>query len=100
MKKFWKYYFPAIYGLLIYFTIRLLLDTVTGMKFWHRPWLQNCFEIFISVLMGYTFIWVQHRLYKYFDAKWHNELSYKRVLKEFGYICLASFIFQNIFIMP
>ncbi|SEW39975.1 Histidine kinase [Chitinophaga sp. YR573] len=100
MKKFWKYYFPTIYGLLIYFTIRLLLDTVTGMKFWHRPWQQNCFEIFVSVLMGYVFIGVQHCLYKYFDAKWQKELSYKRVLKEFGYVFLASFIFQNIFIMP
>jgi hypothetical protein len=100
MKKFWKYYFPAIYGLLIYFTIRLLLDTVTGMKFWERPWQTNCFEIFISVLMGYVFIWGQHRLYKYFDEKWQKELSYKRVLKEFGYVCLASFIFQNLFILP
>lgn len=100
MKKFWKYYFPTIYGLLIYFTIRLLLDSVTGMKFWHRPWQQNCFEIFVSVLMGYVFIRVQHCLYKYFDAKWQKELSYKRVLKEFGYVFLASFIFQNIFIMP
>ena len=28
--RFWKYLFPPIYGLLVYLTIRLLLDSVTG----------------------------------------------------------------------
>jgi hypothetical protein len=54
MKKFWKYIFPPLYGLLVYFTIRLLLDSVSGMKFWHRGLLLNAIEITTSAIMGYT----------------------------------------------
>ena len=38
MKAFWKYIFPALFGLLIYSTIRLVNDLVdVNSKFWERP---------------------------------------------------------------
>ncbi len=46
MKWFWRYAFPLVFGLLIYFSIRVVSDTTDGTKFWLRPWKQNAIEIF------------------------------------------------------
>lgn len=100
MKSFIKYFFPGIYGLLNYLTIRLLLDTVTGMKFWERSLHVNLFEFCIVIAEGYLFVWIQNRLYKYFDNKWQQEISYKRLMRELGYVTLSSILFQNIFLTP
>lgn len=100
MKPFLKYYFPPIYGLLNYMTIRILLDTVTGMKFWERPLQLNLFEFSVFIVEGYIFVWIQNRLYRYFDEKWQQEISYKRMIRELGYVTLSSLLFQNLFITP
>jgi two-component system LytT family sensor kinase len=100
MKRFWKYSFPAIYGLLVYFTIRILLDTVTGMKFWNRSWQLNSIEFGICILVGYCFIFSQDRLYKYFDTRWKTEISYKRGIRELVYVTLLVLLFQNILVTP
>ena len=100
MKSFLKYYFPPLYGLLNYLTVRLLLDTVTGMKFWERSLEINLFEFLTFMVDGYIFVWIQNRLYKYFDKKWQNEIIYQRVIKELCYVTLTALLFQNIFITP
>jgi len=100
MRSFLKYYFPPLYGMLNYLTIRLLLDTVTGMKFWERPLSVNLFEFSAFAVEGYIFVWIQNRLYKYFDEKWQQEINYKRVIRELGYVTLVALLFQNIFITP
>jgi len=53
MKFFWRYIFPPIYGILIYLTIRVLLDTVTGMRWWHRNWQINTLDIVTTILFSY-----------------------------------------------
>ncbi len=100
MKFFLKYILPALYGLIVYFTIRLLLDSVTGMKFWHRSWSLNGIEIATSIVMGYIFIWAFKKLIHYFDAKWPAEFSYRRIAKELLYLFLLSLVLQNVFLTP
>ncbi len=101
MSNFRRYYFPAVYGLTTYFSIRLLLDTVTGMRFWERSWGLNLFEISCCILFGYLLIGVHHYLYRYFDKRWADMGDYKkRVLKEIGVISLMTILFQNILILP
>ena len=100
MKQFLKYIFPPIYGLLVYFTIRLLLDSVTGMKFWHRSLSLNVLELTVSVLMGYAMVWLFGKLFRYFDASWPAKFSYARIVKELCYVFLMNFVVQNIFLLP
>lgn len=90
----------TLFGLIAYFTIRLLLDTVTGMKFWERNWQLTCLEISLCVLAGWVFVVGQHYLYRYFDSHWENEFSSKRILKELGVVTLFMIVFQNLLILP
>jgi two-component system LytT family sensor kinase len=100
MKRFWKYVFPALYGLLVYFTIRLLLDSVTGMKFWKRSWQLNATEIPASINFGYLFIWSFNRLLRYFGKHSVVTISYYRVIRELWYVFLFNLVFQNVFLTP
>ncbi|MBS1598154.1 MAG: sensor histidine kinase [Bacteroidetes bacterium] len=100
MGRFIKYIIPALYGLLVYFTIRLLLDSVTGMKFWHRSWQLNSIEITTSVIMGYFMAWVLRRLFHYFDKSAPAKFSYSRIAKELFYVFLVNQIVVNLFMDP
>lgn len=101
MNTFRKYIFPGLYGLTTYLSIRLLLDTVTGMKFWERPFYLNGWEFSLSFLSGYLLLGIHHRLYRYFDEHWSNEDNYrKRMLKELAIVSLATLIFQNVTLLP
>lgn len=82
-----------MYGLVVYFTIRLLLDTVTGMKFWRRYW--TIPEVVLSILMGYFFVYVFNRLFRYFDSHWTQDYSSKRIRRELLYVIVVNLIFQN-----
>src|SRR5882762_1275071 len=98
--RFWKYVFPPLYGLVVYFTIRLLLDSVTGMKFWERKrWEQTSIELGYSILVSYLFVWVFSRLFRWFDQRWPDQdYSYKRVARELLYLFLVNLVFQNAFL--
>ncbi|HWV67622.1 sensor histidine kinase [Chitinophaga sp.] len=100
MKIFWKYFFPPLYGLLVYFTIRLLTDSVSGMKFWYRPLFLNAIEITTSILMGYLLIGAFNRLIRYFDKKIESGFSYKIILKELLYVFIINQVVQNIVLTP
>ncbi|HEY4208871.1 MAG TPA: sensor histidine kinase [Puia sp.] len=96
----WKYLFPPIYGLTVYLTIRLLLDSVTGMKFWERKrWNQTSLEIGYCILISYLFVWVFQRLFRWFDQRWpHERYSSRRIIRELTYVFLVNLIFQNAFL--
>jgi len=100
MQKLLKYIFPPLYGLVVYFTIRLLLDTVTGMKFWHRSLGLNMVEMSVCAVMGYVSIRVYQRLFRYFDKHWTTGFSYKRIARELLYIFLANLVLVNLFATP
>jgi len=97
--KFWKYLFPPLYGFVVYFTIRLLLDSVTGMKFWERRrWGQTSFELGYCILVSYLFVWVFSRLFRWFDERWPSDFSYRRVIRELCYVFVVNLVFQNVFL--
>lgn len=100
MKFFWKYVFPAIYGLMVYFTIRLLTDSVSGMKFWHRSILLNSIEIAGCILTSYLFIWLMNRLLDYYDKKWPHDFSYKRIIRELLGVFLLNLVVHNALVTP
>lgn len=95
-----RYVFPAIYGLVVYFTIRVLLDSVTGMKFWQRSFQLNTIEITVSVMMGYFMAWALRRLFKYFDRLSPASFSYSRIAKELLYVFLVNQLIVNLFMDP
>lgn len=90
----------SIYGLVTYFTIRLLLDTVTGMKFWERSWQLNSVEIGVCVIAGWLFVIGQDYLFRYFDTHWDHEFTRKRILKELGVVTAFMLLMQNVLILP
>lgn len=102
MNTFKKYLFPALYGLVVYFTIRLLLDSVTGMRFWRdRIWEQNAFEMLYGIGFSYLFIAACNRLFRYFDRRWPaTDLSYKRVVRELLWLIGLNILFQNAILLP
>ncbi|MBC9930061.1 sensor histidine kinase [Chitinophaga qingshengii] len=100
MKFFRRYIFPALYGLLAYFTIRLLTDSVSGMRFWQRSWTLNGIEMAFSVMMGYVFIYAYHRLFAYYDQRWQDQFPTKRIRQELLGVFLINLLVQNIFMTP
>lgn len=98
MKRFWKYAFPPLYGLVVYFTIRLLLDSVTGMKFWHRP--LTLVEMGVTIIFSYLFIFLFQKLLNYFEKHSPAEFSTRHVVKELFYVFLFNLAFQNMTMIP
>jgi len=98
--RIWKYLFPPLYGLVVYFTIRLLLDSVTGMKFWERKrWGQTLFEMVYCIIISYIFVWVFQRLFRWFDERWpHERYHSRRIIRELFYVFLVNLVFQNVFL--
>ncbi|WP_276481765.1 sensor histidine kinase [Paraflavitalea pollutisoli] len=100
MKWFWKYLFPALYGLLIYFTIRLINDTLSYDPFWDRSWKLNAFEMFCSVVMAYIMVYALQRLFRYFDRSLATGVGYKTVLHELLWVFIVTEVSVNLLMTP
>jgi two-component system LytT family sensor kinase len=100
MKFFRKYIFPALYGLLVYFTIRLLHDLDVDSRFWKRSWALNIFEMSCSVLAGYLGIYLFEWLFRYYDRRWPLQLNYKGVVRELIIFISANLVLVNSIFMP
>jgi two-component system LytT family sensor kinase len=100
MNRFWKYGFPPIYGLLIYFTIRLVLDSVTGMRFWRRDWGLNSLEMATCIVASYALLYAFRRLFRYFDKRGQHDFSYGRIAREVWYVFLVNELLANLIVTP
>jgi sensor histidine kinase YesM len=100
MKFFRKYIFPALYGLLVYFTVRLLHDTESGMHFWQRRWTLNGIEMGFSILSGYAAVYLFERLFKYFDNRGPLLFSYRGVVRELSILVFSNLILVNLILTP
>ena len=100
MKFFRKYIFPASYGLLVYFTIRLLHDTDIGQHFWERDFYVNGIEMACSILVGYLAIYIFERLFKCYDRHRTVQLSYGAVVRELAILVGANLILVNVVFVP
>jgi two-component system LytT family sensor kinase len=100
MKFFRKYIFPALYGLLVYFTIRLLHDLDINSQFWKRDWALNIFEMSCSVLTGYAAIYLFEWLFRFYDKRWPLQLNYQGVVRELIILVLANLVLVNLIFTP
>lgn len=100
MKFFRTWLFPPLYGLTVYFTVRLLADSASGMKFWQRSWTLNAFEMGCSMIMGYVVIRIFDRMFDWFDKRWHLQISYSRIAKELGWLFVVNLVMQNLVLTP
>jgi len=100
MKFFRKYIFPPLYGLLIYFTVRLLHDTDLRLRFWERSWIQNGIEIVLSLFVGYAGVYLFERLFSYFDKRWPLQFCYQNLVRELAIIVCANLVLVNMVFTP
>ena len=100
MKFFKIYIFPAIYGLLIYFTVRLLHDIEDQSKFWERDLALNLFEMATSILGGYLGIWLFESLFRFYNRRWSLQLNYVGVARELIILIFANLILINAIFLP
>jgi len=100
MKFFKKYIFPALYGLLVYFTVRLLHDTDVKERFWERQFYINAVEITCSIFVGYTAIYLFQKLFNYFNKHWPLQLNYKGIVRELAILVAVDLILVNIVFVP
>lgn len=101
MKDVWTKIFPALYGFLIYGTLRVVNDTMgKGFKFWERPLYINVIEFVCVILVGYLFTYIIRRQEtKYFinDA---SELTLKRFGREMLKVTGVALLIVNCTIIP
>lgn len=98
---FWRFLFPPMYGLVVYATIRLLLDTVTGIRFWHRPLHLTLEDLTATLVFSYIFMAVFNRLLRWFDKKWPaDDFSSRRIGRELFYVVAMNVVVQNAMLTP
>lgn len=95
-----KYLFPPFYGLVVYFTIRLVVDTISNFKFWERPLHTNLIEIIGSAAVGYLFLWAIKHTETKFDRRNLDDFGLRNILKEFWTVLLYSALIINVVIVP
>ncbi len=101
MKQLFKNLFPALYGLLVFATIRLLQDTSSGFKFWQRKWQQNALEIGFSIAIGYLVVIIANRLWQYFDNRISAQAFHTNVLwRELFYLAVINICLFNLVLTP
>jgi sensor histidine kinase YesM len=97
MKVFWKYIFPALFGLLIYASIRLVTDTPGGDQFWNRPIRQNAVEIVFVIIMSFVFDGLLRYAIRQFTRR-KTQFSVSNVAREFGTLLLVCIVLINPFL--
>lgn len=100
MKFFTTYIFPGLFGLLIYATIRILNDTISGFKFWQRHWSISTIEIVCCLASGYLLFFLLNRLFRRFDRDLQKTVGYKTVLRELLWVCIVTELIINLLITP
>lgn len=100
MKRPWRYIYPALYGLLVYATIRLINDTLAHDRFWERPLLVNIIEVVCSMLMGYLVSFAIWRVFRYFDRFMDAGPRPKTILSELAWVFVATEVGVNLVMTP
>jgi two-component system LytT family sensor kinase len=100
MRFFRKYIFPGFYGLLVYFTIRLLHDIDVNAQFWKRDWRLNAFEIFCSIVVGYLSISLFKWLLGYCDRRWPVQFTYDNLIYGLMLMLAGNLVLVNLVFIP
>ncbi len=99
MKQLLKNIFPGFYGLLNYFTIRLLQDTNSHSHFWMRPWAVTAGEVVMSFIVGYVVLGGVHRICSYTDHKAGGTVQ-ANFITELWYVIALSVLVNNVVLLP
>jgi sensor histidine kinase YesM len=94
MKAILKYGFPALFGILIYASIRVVDDTMTDTVFWQRPFRQNAIEVLSVIVMAYGFDYMLRYFVRHFNRR-KASVHPGDMLLEYGTVCLACIVFVN-----
>ena len=100
MNKSIRWWFPPIFGLLIYISIRLAQDLISGTRFWTRPWITTAIEVGSAVLVSYPVIWLMDYFRHRNERKDKSPLTSRRLFAEFGEVYLYTTLILNATIVP
>jgi two-component system, LytTR family, sensor kinase len=81
--KWFSYIFPLVYGLLIYTSLRLVNDIISGTQFWKRHWSINAIEIGTSIIVSYVFAYILNYFVRRFSRTHGTKVTAKMILREF-----------------
>jgi Putative regulator of cell autolysis len=96
----WRYFFPAVYGLCVYISIRLVTDVIIGSRFWLRPWKLNAIEIVGSVVVGYITVAAMHWMLKRNLQRYQPPMRMGKVMKEFADVTLCTELICTATVIP
>ncbi|HLX67871.1 MAG TPA: histidine kinase, partial [Puia sp.] len=91
MRFFWKYLFPALYGLLFYTVIRLVSDLTNQYEFWKRSLRQNTVEIVGVIVLAYPMTRIPGYYVRRF-SKLPGKFTLGRVFREFGTVLVTAIV--------
>lgn len=100
MKRFWKYAFPGLYGLLMYITVRVLNDTLSHFQVWKRAWSITAIELAFVVGAGYITMYAFEKLFQRFDNRLQNNINFKTILHELVWVAIIVAVINNIVVTP
>jgi two-component system LytT family sensor kinase len=100
MKRFWKYVFPGLFGLMIYIIVRIINDTVSHFRFWLRDWESTAIEVIFCVATGYVTIYAFEILFRQFDKKLQHNINFKTVLQELIWVVVIAEVINNAIVTP
>ena len=97
---FWKYVFPALFGLLNYVSIRLVNDVISETQFWKRSWVTNGIEIGMSLVMGFVFDRIVRYFVRRFGRRHSVQLTFGVLLKEFATVYFYCLLTIHLTLIP
>jgi sensor histidine kinase YesM len=100
MKRFWKYAFPALFGLLMYITVRVLNDTLSHFQVWKRDWTITAIEMVFVLGAGYVTMYAFEKLFQRFDKKLQHNITFKTVITELLWVVIIIVVINNSIITP
>ncbi|TDX01187.1 sensor histidine kinase [Dinghuibacter silviterrae] len=100
MKKFFRWGFPPLFGMMIYASIRLANDIQGGRQFWMRSWVLNSIEIASAILVSYPMVYVMDYFRRRNERCDTAPLTSRLIFREFGEVYLYTTLILNAVIIP
>jgi hypothetical protein len=95
VKNLYSALLPALLGLVVYASIRLVSDVPFGYRFWDRPFRVNAMEIAGTIVISYGLSFIIKRIIQRFNTKAIEDLSRDIVAKELWQILIVVVIYLN-----
>ncbi len=93
------FYIPIIFAFILYGFVRIVVDPISGMRFWERPWQTTAIEIIGSLFLAYMLFFATYFLVQKFNKE-KIETSSKQIRKEVFWVLLVNFILINLYGIP